>query len=356
MRLRCLIPILALLASPVQAEDVRCSIADLPASSFWRQTYHAHGREIAVDEVIQVPDVTKAPVLRVTAMQPLPDGASAKADKLIEKPGFRVFISRDVPSIYGDNTYQQGRMTQARAGLFDYDLHTAYTDSNPLTVAVAFNTTQAAFRQLYPDETLHLRNVATHDRVYDQVEQAYLGQKGYYLLECAQTFHGIPFMASVYDTFEQTGLNGEWDWARGMGLVHAHVWDENTYDVNMRLFHVQEVVQEDISLLPFDAVKGQMEELILSGHVRWVDSVSLGYVQYATDTEREFLLVPSWVIWCEYVKDGPVAQRDEPLYSDGAFYYSTYYKPIIINAQTGQRVDPASTEPGRDRYAEIYPY
>lgn len=352
-----------------KAENALYSIRELPTHTkpVWQQTYHAHGREITVDEVIQIPDVEKAPVLRVTSMAPLADDVlmqwrqsctdAGKQDKsnayhFVYKPGYRVYFSQHRPSIYGGTEYQLGRMTQERAGLFEYDPAMAYADNNSLTVAEAFETAQTAVHRLYPNETLHLRNVAIYDRVYDQQRKIKLGEKGYYMLECTQTFFGIPYMASVYNTFVQKGLDTEWSAAQELGTIHVHVWDENSYDVNIKPFSLQEIVQDDMPLLPFDAVKSQVEELIQAGYIRWVDSVSLGYVQYATEAEREYLLVPSWVIWCEYVKDGPEEDPTASLYEDSAFYHNERFVPIMINAQTGIRVEPMATDAGRDRCSE----
>ncbi len=103
-------------------------------------------------------------------------------------------------------------------------------------------------------------------------------------------------------------------------------------------------------LLPFDAVKDQVETLILKGYVRWVNSVTLGYVQYETSNPKEQVLLPSWVVWCEYHPDGPSGEaaygvNDSEMMFDG---YNPYYLPLIFNALTGEMIDPANT--AEDRY------
>ena len=107
------------------------------------------------------------------------------------------------------------------------------------------------------------------------------------------------------------------------------------------------VVREDIPLLPFDDVKGKAEALIRAGYIRAVDRVSLGYVQYDTENPQEQLLLPSWVVWVEYQQDGPLAERNGPFYTDGWLEDEPYYRPIILNAQTGEMIDPENAEYGQ---------
>ncbi len=366
MKKRCLALLVALFCTGSgigQAVPALYPIGQLPAhtSPTWTQTYQAHGREIVVDEVIQIPQVDKAPVLRVTPMAPLPQEVAAAWEAqmahedgtFLEKPGFRVYYAWHNPSIFEGRQYHPGRMTQDRRALFDADPAQAYADNNPLTLSQAHQIAQDAVHRMFPEMSLHLRNAAVYDRVYDRQQQKKLAEKGYYWLEYTQSFFGIPYLASVYNTFEQTGLHDEWMWAEEIGVLQANVWDADAYTVNLPLFALKQAEYEDVPLLPFDAVKGQVEELIASGHIRWVDSVALGYVQYATETPQEFLLVPCWVVWCQYVKDGPEAEPTGPIYADSLFHHNDTYLPIILNAQTGQRVEPTATEPGRDRCPPI---
>lgn len=113
------------------------------------------------------------------------------------------------------------------------------------------------------------------------------------------------------------------------------------------------MLQSDIPLLPFDSVKGKVEALIYAGYVRAVDRVALGYVQFDTENRQEQLLLPAWVVWCEYQQDGPQAERSGPFYTDGWLEDEPYYRPIIINAQSGEIIDPENNANGRCMAPEI---
>ena len=102
--------------------------------------------------------------------------------------------------------------------------------------------------------------------------------------------------------------------------------------------------------MPFDAVRGQVEALIASGHVRAIDSVGLGYVQFDTAERDVQLLAPAWVIWCEYLPGGAEAERHGPLYTDGLLQEGEYLRPLIIPAETGRLIDPESEAEGRCLY------
>ncbi|MCI6036405.1 MAG: hypothetical protein MR748_00285 [Clostridiales bacterium] len=42
-----------------------------------------------------------------------------------------------------------------------------------------------------------------------------------------------------------------------------------------------------------------------------------------------------------------MAERNGPFYTDGWLEDEPYYRPIILNAQTGEMIDPENTEYGR---------
>jgi hypothetical protein len=133
------------------------------------------------------------------------------------------------------------------------------------------------------------------------------------------------------------------------GLVRGSVYSEDSWNIVAHLYAETEQLCQDMPLVSFDAVKSQVEDLINKGYVRWINSVTLGYAQFKTGNMDDFALVPSWVVWCEYIPDGPLAEKeygvnDSELTFDGN---NGFYRPLIINAQTGKLYDPESTEPGR---------
>ena len=97
-------------------------------------------------------------------------------------------------------------------------------------------------------------------------------------------------------------------------------------------------------------MKENIERLIISGHVRRIDSVTLGYVQFDTADPAEQLLIPCWVVWCEYHPGGASSERQSGTNSNAVLLYdgnNDYYRPLIINAQTGGLIDPENASEGR---------
>lgn len=207
--------------------------------------------------------------------------------------------------------------------LYAYHPDAAYAQDNPLTVAEAADIIRRAVAELFPDEALHLRNVAAFDRNYWKKTHEPIGPKGHYQLELSQTFHGLPLLASVHSAFTARFVGDEDPLLDRRGLLMASAYDENAYSFTCWFYREKAVGAADIPLLPFDAVKGQVEALIEAGSVRAVDSVGLGYVQFDTEDPKAQLLLPAWVVWCEYQAEGPNAERAGPLYVDGLFQNGT---------------------------------
>lgn len=179
---------------------------------------------------------------------------------------------------------------------------------------------------------------------------------GSYHLNFSQVFRSIPFMASVHQAFSQFSVGNEDPWLAFRGVMNASVYSADAWSFSCCLYQETGVLCQDVPLLPFDAVKGKVEALILSGHVRWVDSVTLGYVQFDTDDPNEQILLPCWVVWCEYHPEGAASERTGGENSSASLLYdgnNEYYRPLVINAQTGQLIDPESEAKSRCLCPEI---
>ena len=132
-----------------------------------------------------------------------------------------------------------------------------------------------------------------------------ISEKGYYHLEMHQVFHKIPFMGSVHGTFSVKAIGDENYLLEGQGRASIDVWDEESFLLQCRFYEEVDTLYQDIPLLPFDDLKYQIEELIKKGYIRSVNSVTLGYTQFDTVKQEEQILIPTWVVWCEYQQEGP---------------------------------------------------
>ncbi|MGN0747324.1 MAG: hypothetical protein ACI4ML_11655 [Aristaeellaceae bacterium] len=359
---------LASLPLPALAESL-CTLPELPGATSprWQLTWEAHGRTIHVDEEIFIPEAAAAPLLTVRAAPPLTEPLrselTAWAGRMLEADpvnayGFRTTafstsLTCAVPPGWGktrDSAYNQGAMAWQSHALFDADPDAAHAQDNPLTLKQAAAIAREKAAALFPEEAFFLRHAAVFDRNTWRRTGEPINAMGHYHLELTQLFHDIPLLASVHSAFTRFSVGEEDPLLALRGLLSASVYGEEAYALTGWLYAEAEVIREDTPLLPFDAVRGQVEALIASGHVRFIDSVGLGYVQFDTEARDVQLLAPAWVIWCEYLPGGAEAERTRPLYADGLLQDGEYFRPLIILAETGAMLDPESEEPGRCLY------
>lgn len=323
----------------------------------WQQTYQAYGRTIEVNEQIVIPDVDAAPVLTVRLMPPISgaqyselsgkyaQGAKDDPDRLYEFSSSELATGTSWawPRLWDEKKgYKVGAIGQHTHAIFDYNLSEAYADVNPLTLADALGIAQSNASEIYPGLQLYLRNVALYDRTYWKSNNEPISEKGNYFLELSQVFHGIPLMASIHNAFFDGWVGDESWWLYGQGLVRAEIFDSESYSIAYWLYEETGVQYDDIKLILFDSVKPKVEELILNGYIRFIDSITLGYVQYDTANKDEMVLMPAWVVWCAYDKQGPRHEITDSLYSQSLFVDQDNFWPIIFNAQTGEMIEPSS--------------
>lgn len=364
--------ILILLYSTAYADAERYNISQLGAlcADGWHDTYQAYGRTIQVDLEIEVPAVEKAPVVLVEEMPPLSEQRqrelkekylNVKDDNPINAYDFR---SDDWSTVLG---YKLPYRLNEKAGetmlsvvwprraLMEYDWTKAYADNNPLTLQDAFGVVNKHFHEVFPDIDLVVKDVALEDRYLNKKTREPIRDMGGYLLICKQLFYGIPQITSAANGFEAS-INNETEGELLIGYdyqVYATIVADDAYTLNCKLIREKELLHEDIPLLPFSEVKPSIVELIKKGNVRNVYKVQLAYVVFdnSDDLNNSFVLLPCWVAWCKYYRD---AKRETDEFQENDPYFEAlYYKPIIINAQTGSLLDPKSKDPLRARCPDV---
>lgn len=374
-----LILIMIILSIPLaQAETEPVSIKELPGitSPVWKQTYEAYGRTIDIDVDISIPAVEKAPVLKVRRAEPLADPLKSelaeeykKADKK-DKKHYYDFDSTDFETIRLEHKFPILWGTSKKKDTLDgvtaedcdlprYDENQAYAENNPLTVKEAEEIVRTHLKEVLPEVEVQTDTVIVNGKTFWRKSKKPVYDKGYYSLNMVQRFHGIPYIASIYDDYLNPEDNiwpywkdeekwGERAWNMFHGRMDATVFNEDSWFFVGHFYQEMETVLEDIPVLPFDLVKDKVEALIQSGYIRWINSVTLGYVHFETENTKEFILLPCWVVWCEYHPKGPESEKTYGINdSELMFENGNYYRAIIINAQTGELYDPHSEETGR---------
>ena len=368
----------ALCVSAAAAETAPVSIRELPGvtSPRWKQTYEAYGRTIDVDVDITIPEAEKAPVLKVRRAEPLADPLKSelaeeyrKADQKDKKHYYdfestdynTISLEHKFPILYGTSKKKDNLdgVTGEMHDLPRYDGNQAYAEDNPMTVNEAAEIIRTRLKEVLPEVEIRMDTVVVNGKTFWRKSKKPVYNKGFYTLNMTQCFHGIPYMASIYEDYLDTEdsiwphwrdpeLWAERVWNSHHGRLMGYVFSEDSWFFTGRFYRETGQVLDDIPLLPFDAVKDQVEALIQSGHVRWINSVTLGYVHFETEDTKEFILLPCWVVWCEYHPDGSESEKTFGINdSELMFINGDYYRPIIINAQTGELYDPHSTAEGR---------
>ena len=347
------------------ADGVPVSVNDLSSieNIQWKEVYQAYGRNIAVDVNVYIPNVDAMPVIKAVKMPPISEPLNRelteqyqKADKKdkvysykFESNDYWTYIEHACPPQYGktkkDDNFKPGAMGTHIFDLFDYEYDQAYADNNPLTVRDAIQIAQNHLHDFFPDISAKVESIWIQGETYWKKNHKTIKKQGSYVINMRQELHGIPIMAEIRNAYSDQ-INWEINWESDLaGTICAYIYNDDSWLLACRPYQESGVIINDIPVLPFDCVKETLEQLILSGHIRLIHSVSLGYVQFETVTPAEQILLPCWVAWCEYHSDGPASEPEYGINDSGIMFdqNNPYFRPIIINAQTGMLFDPETS-------------
>ena len=339
-----------LCVTAAMAETQTFSIKELPGvtSSRWEQTYEAYGRTIRVNTDIVIPDMEKIPLLAVQPMEPLPEEEVQKYEEMFSTPysskflndKYRTYISFSDHEGHPDLSNAE-KVTTPNRPLYEYDRNKAYTEDNDLTVAEAENLVRENIQKVFPGMDFRVDKIVINDRTKYRKSGKKLESKGYYELDCAQVIDGVPVAGSIHNAYR----NGQTKHDRiigNYGTASAAVTDEGNFYGRYSIWNTTAELGTPDQFLPFDAVRHKIEDMIMSGNIRHVFSVNLGYAQYdlPEGSKYEYILVPAWVV-CTGWMDEPEEEDDGSTSVNGSDYaMGCTYLPIIVNAVTGEATNP----------------
>ena len=332
------------------AETRTFSIKELPGvtSSRWEQTYEAYGRTIRVNTDIVIPDMEQIPLLAVQPMEPLPEEEVQKYEEMFSTPysskflndKYRTYISFSDHEGHPDLSNAE-KVTTPNRPLYEYDRNKAYTEDNDLTVAEAENLVRENIQKVFPGMDFRVDKIVINDRTKYRKSGKKLESKGYYELDCAQVIDGVPVAGSIHNAYR----NGRTKHDRiigNYGTASAAVTDEGNFYGRYSIWNTTAELGTPDQFLSFDAVRPKIEDMIMSGNIRHVFSVNLGYAQYdlPEGSKYEYILVPAWVV-CAGWMDEPEEEDDGSTSVNGSDYaMGCTYLPIIVNAVTGEVTNP----------------
>lgn len=372
----CLAFATALLPLTGLAQGMRNTLPEVreQAAGGWRQTYEAHGRSIQVDIPVQVPEAASFPVLKAIPMPaldtlPLTDwqGHNQERHKLFNETGF---FRWDTPAREIKAQAAQKNLKEPPRGMdvkpmilrfnqLEWD--TPYSYNNPFTLRDAAGLMADKWTEYAPGEPIflmpHWIYARGEMRAYDRKSDTFSGDPWPYfqaplIVYLNQLIRGIPLLCYASESFAAyTGLalkketrNHVGGIAIMQGLQDIGL-EEYFYSAQYALMKEDEELAADVPLCSFHKAVAAYEQLILEGKLRKVDSLRLGYVLWRDKGKAEsYTLLPTWVLEGELFPD---AKAGYQVPMTQASSMPLEYGPILVNAQTGELINPWNTSPNR---------
>lgn len=345
------------------------SIAEVrqQAAQGWKQTYKAHGREIAVDVMPQVPAADKVPVSRV---QHLEVPVTLPADDPLwhpirdDGPG-EFLVQRSVPGEEPAGSIRMGgEKISAKGWRVWYEGFAPELmplSGNPITFGEIASWLGGTLVSLGLDPGIiqlsQPEDIQSH-AYYGAKEGEYLAP-GWASFHWPQMLHSLPVVGTFHRAFFQFGPEG--GTRTEVRLVYRQ---PDNFWLGVHLVQPVETIAEDLPLAGFSQVVGTLEKEIAAGFLRQVLHMKLGYALFEApgytqkqirDKSRSFYAFPIWSIGCIYVTDPK--KKADPIYVDhiDPYYYDPHnslaYREIMVNAHTGKLINPQT----RKVEAIIYP-
>ena len=330
----------------------------------WQETVHACGREISLDLDVTVPDMERFPVLEAGPI-PLAEGRSAEASFITgdaEQWMSTGFLRVDVPNRLVRSAAQKAHPASAAQGGYnqypilrqfgEFDLDTAYAFNNATTVAQAQALLLGAWEGLYPDEDITLlphRLIAYQgDMEYDYRTDTYSGDplpesEATLMVYFDQVVEGIPVLCGAAESFtryagtnsrETQRYHGAIAITQGLKIIGL---EEMYRSLQFHLLSPAALLAEDVPLCGFEQVMETCLDLIQAGRLRRIGSLRLGYAVWLNETGSAFTLLPTWVAEGDLYPDAETPDEPNEKQYDAV---SSYWGSILINAQTGELIDP----------------
>ena len=357
----CLTLVVALLAFPPNAlgafsQDENSITSISKENLHWEAQYENTRKEtVSVDVDVLVPGVRALPVLKVTFYPRMGEGFQS----LFRDPqgktndGWSSYVADEYVSAF--HNWKHGGKTYQTIPMAELDRSKAYAQNNALTFGEAFQFMEATLKQLcteYGSGNYYPMQIERVQIKGDPGGGDAPRKAGAYTVSAYQTIRGIPILMNVSECFTNSSQ-------RDSGVPKGYFWNmssTDSYYFTMSLLEEKEVLFEDIPILGFEQIRPAMEAMIRESRIRNVYGVRLGYVVFMNEpgSREHFVLEPAWVVECEYYDS---AKRESPKINAGVSYFEqTTYRELIINAQSGELMDPESNEPERSVAPSVIPW
>lgn len=175
-----------------------------------------------------------------------------------------------------------------------------------------------------------------------------------YVCTLRQKIDGIPILMGAGDIARGTnekemGFKFPKSWktkgAEYWGGFIRSLWDfiayvDGGYQIQFRPLKKVVSLVDDVPLCTFDEVISSVEKQIEHGNIRNVYEMRFGYCCYLDENEQ-IVLYPVWQIECDYFFNPKEEQKHYAEMEDGQVTLGLDYHTMIVNAQTGEFMNPA---------------
>lgn len=339
--LLCLLPALACAEDYVTLAELRAQVGD-----GWHETFIAKGREVVVQADINwFPEVDACPMLEV-------------AGAVSEQPGpeFTKLGNRQVKNNYDCTLYwfwmkENPYLDRSECNTWGHVDYTVYGGEVPTLIPEELDVDYPGLLAQIDADISTYTGLTLADFRIDSVQvksiryelegtredgTPILGNPrsttGNYWLKATQLHRGIPMV-------EAFNVN---DIPRGKlsYLYYSQGWRYYTLYCSREV----SVLQEDVPLLSFEAMKQVWRKQIEAGKLRGIDELEFGYL--ACKSGKQFITLPVWRIKGGYSNDPNrknVMPYQNPRDEEGSLTVPSTYTDYYYNAQTGEMLSASTT-------------
>ena len=369
---------LLLVPTLASAQGDLVSISELRAQveqmGRWTQTYQVNGRTVDVDIPIVVPEVTTMPVFKCVPLEiPSTIKDQLKTYGMEEQEGILDFdiqnyeeegtrflgiLSKDRFEIYHNSPTLLLSMKpsdflktkKAEIPITEIKKGLSYAEDNELTVSEAKEAFAHILEDIYGEKVdFELERVRTDSRARKTkgMDDSELGEtvdyypKGTYILECYQTFQGIPLLMAANQMYGRKETTVKWpSRINEFPYTVPHLWMQimslNEYAAGGSLKTVCGVLEKDVPLISVEHILKTIEKEIQKETIQKIYSIQLGYGSFLeNETNGVYDLFPIWMVECRYAYQSEEQfQYDENHIDD--YKNRMGYGRFAINAQTGK--------------------
>lgn len=347
----------------------------------WKAEYQSvRGETVKVDIDMAIPDVQNFPCVEAKFIGPSSILPKTKEQYQLEQDDFefsngptifdyrtptRKMMQKMKKSAQRNKTYraetERTRWLYLPFGSFDEDQ--PYAVNNETTVRMMSHDVDHILKTYFPDKNIVMiphyvtAQIDPGIYIYDEGTERYEKTEdcpehdGYLCVWYDQLIEGIPYLGVIYDgyfpeyrEYEVTGgtLGGD---AWTVGLSHLGS-EQSFWRFGCSLLEVSNIIQYDVPLVSLQTIINSAEKYIVSGQLRSVDSLRLGYVAWLKKGGG-FILMPTW---CIEGRVYPSADAEDQYIPNGLeeIPNSESYMHLYINAQTGEVINPENKNVNRN--------